>query len=94
MYGNFPLNKIAQKNVQIWANSLSGLSQITYNKYLAVVKSFFETAADNDLIRANPVKTLTGPMVSEHISRRSISDSERRNLIGCIRIPPVRNVPK
>lgn len=81
MYGNFPLNKIAQKNVQIWANSLSGLSQITYNKYLAVVKSFFETAADNDLIRANPVKNIKRPMVSEHISRRSISDSERRIIL-------------
>ena len=80
-YGRFPLNKITQKNIQLWANSLAGLSQGTYDRYIDTIQSFFETALENGLITQNPVKGIKTPVVLEPLKRRPITDFERQLIL-------------
>ncbi len=80
-YGGYPLKQIKQKNVQLYINQLSGSSQVTLNKNLQILKAFFETAKDNDLLSENPVKNIKLPKAPQPEARRSLTPYEREILL-------------
>lgn len=80
-YGGYPLKQIKQKNIQLYINQLSGFSQVTINKNLQILKSFFETAMDNHILSENPVKNIKLPKASRAKTRRPITDYEQEIIL-------------
>lgn len=80
-YGGYPLKKIKQKNIQLYINQLAGLSKVTIDKNMQILKAFFETAKDNDLLTDNPVKNIKPPKTPKPVTRRPVTNYEREIIL-------------
>lgn len=78
VYGKYPLSRIANRDIQAWANTLAGMGKVTYNGYIGTIRAFFETALDNNLITSNPAERISPPKVREIQSRRPLTAYERK----------------
>jgi len=81
-YGQYQVKRITQKNIQVYINQLSGMSEVTQKKVKTILYSFFQTAADNGLTLSNPVRNVKMPRHKKAKTRRSVTDMERTALIS------------
>lgn len=76
-FGSYRLRDLEQRNIQMYINSYEGMSAVTIRKHIQLLRNFFETALDNNLIVRNPVKDIKLPKIKDEVRRRAITKDER-----------------
>ena len=74
---NTPLAAVKTLHIQQCMNLLQGKSQSYIKKNFAIINSIFQTAADNDLIKKNPCRSVKLPNGNPKQTRRSLTAEEQ-----------------
>lgn len=76
--GDERMDRITQRDVQGYINTLEGMSVVSIQKVHDALHSFFETALYSDVVLRNPVNSIVFPRTSRPDKvRRRITDGER-----------------
>ena len=76
-----PLRHVKPLHIQKMLLTYRNLSSSYITKIYTVLNEMFEVARKNKLILENPVDGLHPPMGKEEVSRRSITETERKHLL-------------
>lgn len=79
--GDQRMDRVTQRDVQMYINSLSGLSEETVKKYQQILYRFFQTAAWAGVVVKSPVFDIRLPKCRPTIHRRRITDTEREMIL-------------
>lgn len=78
--------EVSEADVQRWKERLveEGYAASTMRTFLATVKSFFQTATELNLVKANPVQAGMLPKMKRYESGRYLSEAEEAKLLAAI----------